>query len=138
MKCKFCQTPIERGYYCAGCYAYLRKHPEGFPTSMPPYGEVIFNDKEEAQCHICGLFYTKLGNHIKFKHHMDINEYKDTYGIYRTHSLCGETYKSKMRKYTKKYYRRVVKKNLIKHGKRTRYKKGQMVIGRGKHIKKDN
>jgi len=138
MKCGYCNKDIDKGRYCPACYAYLRKHPEGFPTSFPHLGELIFNDKDEAQCHICGLFFTKLGNHISFKHHMSVAEYKDAYKLYRTHSLCGEEYKTRMRKYTKKYYRRVVKKNLLKKGRNTRYKKGQEVIGRGKHISKDN
>lgn len=138
MNCIRCGSPTKRAAdTCQPCYNYLKKHPEGFPTTMPPYGVLVRNDKDEVQCHVCGLFYSKLGGHIRQKHNMSIIEYKDTYGIYHGHSLCGEKYITKMRKYTKKYYRRVVKKNLLKHGKKTRYMKGQKVIGRGKHIKKD-
>lgn len=139
MKCIYCGCEVDRrADTCQACYTYLRKHPEGFPSTLPPKGELIFNDKDEVQCHVCGLFYSKLGGHIRQKHHMNITEYKDTYGLYHSVSLCGSKYKDKMRTYIKKYYRRVVKKNLIKHGKKTRYIKGQEVIGRGKHIKKDN
>ena len=40
-----------------------------------------------------------------------------------------------MRKCTKKYYKKVVKKNLIKRGRSTRFLQGKEVIGRGRHIK---
>lgn len=137
MECKFCRKDIDRGRYCPTCYAYLRKHPEGFPSSLPQKGKLIINDKGEVQCHVCGLFFRKLGNHICQKHFLNLNDYKDEYNLYRTHSLCCEDYKNIMRGYTKKYYRRVVKKNLLKRGKKTRFYSGQEVEGRGKHIKCD-
>ena len=120
MECEFCRKDIERGRYCPTCYAYLRKHPEGFPNTLPSKGELVINQRGEVQCHVCGLFFRKLGNHISQKHFLNINDYKDI-----------------MRGHTKKHYRRVVKKNLLKGGKKTRFKPGQEVEGRGKHIKCD-
>ena len=134
MRCSHCNTPISRGTMCSACYAYLRKHPEGW-YPLPPKGEIQLASNGDIICHICGAAYPKLGNHISFKHHMTPTEYKDAFNLYHSAQLTNERYKKKMRKYTKKYYKKVVKKNLIKRGRSTRFLQGKEVIGRGRHIK---
>jgi hypothetical protein len=69
---------------------------------------------------------------------MTITEYKDLYDLLHNTQLTSERYKNKMSHYTKKYYRKVVKKNLLKKGASTRFRIGQLVPGRGRHIKNDN
>lgn len=122
---------------CQRCYIYFRKHPEGY-YPIPPKGSLSFATNGDPICHECGGAYSKLGNHIRQVHDMTIIEYKDKHNLLHNTQLTSEKYKTKMRNYTKKYYRKVVKKNLIKKGILTRFKVGQIVIGRGKHIKNDN
>ena len=135
--CKECgQEHTRTSAICQRCYLYFKKHPEGF-YSIPPKGRLSFAVNGDPICHICGGAYAKLGNHIAQVHKMSIVEYKDTFNLLHSTQLTSEKYKTKMRTYTKKYYRKVVKKNLIKKGERTRFRIGQIVFGRGKHIKND-
>lgn len=122
---------------CQRCYMYFRKHPEGY-YPIPPKGSLSFATNGDPICHECGGAYSKLGNHIRQVHDMTIIEYKDKHNLLHNTQLTSEKYKTKMRNYTKKYYRKVVKKNLIKKGILTRFKIGQLVPGRGRHIKNDN
>jgi hypothetical protein len=119
---------------CQRCYAYLRKHPEGY-YPIPPKGVLTFALNGDPICHVCGGAYSKLGAHITQVHNMTPLEYKDTFNLLHNTKLTSERYKTKMRQYNKKYYRKVVKKNLLKKGVFTRFKIGQFVPGRGKHIK---
>ena len=121
---------------CQRCYTYFKRHPEGY-YPIPPKGTLTFATNGDLICHVCGGAYSKLGNHIRQVHNMTINEYKDEYNLLHSTQLTSEKYKTKMRSYTKKYYRKVVKKNLIKKGVATRFRKGQVVPGRGKHIKNE-
>ena len=119
---------------CQRCYSYFKKHPEGY-YPIPPKGVLLFATNGDPICHICGGAYSKLGNHIRQVHHMTILDYKDTYKLLHSTQLTSANYKTKMQYYNRKYYRKVVKKNLIKHGAATRFRIGQVVSGRGKHIK---
>ena len=121
---------------CQRCYTYFKKHPEGY-YPIPPKGTLTFATNGDPICHICGGAYSKLGNHIRQVHYMKINDYKDEFNLLHNTQLTSEKYKTKMRTYTKKYYRKVVKKNLIKKGVATRFRIGQVVPGRGKHIKNE-
>ena len=47
-------------------------------------------------CHICGKAYSKLGNHIRFKHQMTMKEYKEKYGICNRTKMTSENYQNKM------------------------------------------
>lgn len=131
------QTHTRTAPLCQRCYMYFRKHPEGY-YPIPPKGSLSFATNGDPICHECGGAYSKLGNHIRQVHDMTIIEYKDKHNLLHNTQLTSEKYKTKMRNYTKKYYRKVVKKNLIKKGILTRFKIGQLVPGRGKHIKNDN
>lgn len=131
------QTHNRTAPLCQRCYMYFRKHPEGY-YPIPPNGSLSFATNGDPICHECGGAYSKLGNHIRQVHDMTIIEYKDKHNLLHNTQLTSEKYRTKMRNYTKKYYRKVVKKNLIKKGILTRFKIGQLVPGRGKHIKNDN
>lgn len=118
---------------CQPCYMYLRRHPEGvYP--LPPKGVVELAINGDVICHECGMAYPKLGNHIRFKHNMTQREYKDKHGLLYSTQLTNAKYKKKMRKYVKKHYAKVVSSNLIKKGESTRFQKGQIVPGRGRHL----
>lgn len=132
-KCTICNSPHKRASStCQRCYQYNRKHPEG-RYFLPPYGLIQYASNGDPICHICGEAHSKLGSHILNFHFMYIKDYKDMFGLLHSEKLTNKSYQNKMRQYTKKYYRRVVKKNLLKHGRATRFQIGQEVIGRGKH-----
>ena len=136
-KCTNCFTSHKRNApLCQRCYQYFKKHPEGY-YPIPPKGTLSFATNGDPICHICGGAFSKLGNHIRHVHSMTTKEYKDQYNLLHNTQLTSERYKNKMRHYTKKYYRKVVKKNLLKKGVSTRFRIGQIVPGRGRHIKNE-
>lgn len=107
------------GKYCQACYNYLRKHPEGV-YSLPSKGEVRYAPNGDPICHICGMAYAKLGNHIFNKHKLSQNEYREQFHLYRNTKLTNNDYRKKMSDYNKKYSELVVKENLLEKGKKTR------------------
>jgi hypothetical protein len=107
------------GKHCNSCYAYLRKHPEGVYT-LPKPGEIKYAPNGDPICHICGQAHRKLGNHIKFKHRMSQQEYRDEFKLYRNTRLSNYEYQKTMAGYNKKYRETVVMNNLIEKGKSTR------------------
>lgn len=110
------------GKYCQKCYNYLRKHPEGI-YELPKKGQIAYAYNGDVICHICGMAYGKLGNHIYNKHKMTQEEYREKFGLYRNTKLTNEKYKELMRNYNNKYKEIVVNKNLIENGKNTRLDK---------------
>lgn len=107
------------GKYCNSCYAYLRRHPEG-AYDLPECGVVKYAPNGDPICHICGQAHRKLGNHIRLKHHMEQNEYRDKFKLYRNTRLSNMEYQETMAGYNRKYRDIVVKENLIEKGKGTR------------------
>jgi len=123
------------GKHCQKCYLYLKKHPEG-KYELPPKGEVRYAANGDPICHICGMAYRKLGNHIAFKHHISQNEYRDMFKLYHNTKLSNNDYKQHMREYNKRDYSIVVEKNLIENGVNTRTSNKNILPGRklGKKI----
>ena len=107
------------GKHCNSCYAYLRKHPEGV-YKLPECGEIKYAPNGDPICHICGQAHRKLGNHIKFKHNISQNEYRDKFKLYRNTRLSNMEYQETMANYNNLYKDQVVIKNLIEKGKDTR------------------
>lgn len=107
------------GKYCNSCYAYLRRHPEG-AYDLPECGVVKYAPNGDPICHICGQAHRKLGSHIRLKHHMEQNEYRDKFKLYRNTRLSNMEYQENMADYNRKYRDIVVKENLIEKGKGTR------------------
>lgn len=137
MKCKLksCTGEARTKYlgYCQACYKYFKDGKKIYP--IPADGTIISNEDGEIICHECGKAFAKLGNHIHQRHNMTLNEYKDKHKLYHNDKLTSEDYQERMRKYTDENYRKVVIKNLIKKGKKTRFKIGSITKGAGKHIK---
>ena len=128
--CKLCGDLFNHaGYYCQSCSAYLRLHPEGL-YPQPEYREVLYADNGDPVCHICRKAYRKLGNHIKFKHHIDPNVYKERYGLTHNTRLCNQEYVEKMREYNIENWDVVVSRNLIEMGKGTRVSKDNILPAR--------
>ena len=117
------------GKYCNTCYSYLRKHPEGeYP--LPPKGVIHYASNGDPICHICGQAHRKLGNHIRFKHNMTQNEYRDMFQLYHNTRLSNYEYIENMSQINNKHRDIVVKENLIKGGAKTRITHENGLAGR--------
>lgn len=124
------------GKYCQKCYMYLKLHPEGvYP--LPPKGEVVYAPNGDPICHICGMAYRKLGNHIFNRHGITQNQYREMFKLYHNTKLSNKEYQDTMRKYNKDNYDVVVVENLIKGGVDTRVSENNILPGRklGGYIK---
>lgn len=119
-QCQMCGgNNTTTGKYCNTCYSYLRKHPEGdYP--LPPKGVIHYASNGDPICHICGQAHRKLGNHIRFKHNITQNEYRDMFKLYHNTRLSNYEYIENMSQINNKYKDKVVKENLIKCGVNTR------------------
>ena len=114
--CNLCgEVSDTTGKYCQKCYLYLKVHPEGV-YKLPPKGEVHYAPNGDPICHICGMAYRKLGNHIAFRHHLTQEAYRELFNLYHNTKLSNDEYKETMREYNKRDYDKVVKENLIKGG----------------------
>lgn len=122
------------GKHCNSCYAYLKTHPEGI-YDLPNEGEVRYAKNGDPICHICGMAFRKLGNHIQFKHHLSQEEYRDRFKLYRNTKLSNIDYQITMSNYNKIYKEIVVNQNLIEKGKSTRIITGQEFKERRKYGK---
>lgn len=107
------------GKYCNTCYGYLRNHPEGV-YDIPEVGKITYAPNGDPICHICGQAHRKLGNHIRFKHNMSQQEYRDKFKLYRNTRLSNYEYQKTMSNYNKEHRNKVVLDNLIEKGKSTR------------------
>ena len=117
------------GKYCNTCYSYLRKHPEG-EYLLPPKGVIHYASNGDPICHICGQAHRKLGNHIRFKHNMTQNEYRDMFKLYHNTRLSNYEYIENMSQIKNKHKDIVVKENLIKCGVKTRITHENGLAGR--------
>lgn len=129
-QCQMCGSDnTTTGKYCNTCYSYLRKHPEGeYP--LPPKGVIHYASNGDPICHICGQAHRKLGNHIRFKHNMTQNEYRDMFQLYHNTRLSNYEYIENMSQINNKHKDVVVKENLIKCGAKTRITHENGLAGR--------
>lgn len=95
-KCKYCEV-ITSGNVCQTCRKYLKNGGE-FHTPPEP-GTVAVDSRGFYICHICGMAYMKLGEHVKLKHKMSINEYREKFGLMKKQQLTGKEYHKKMSEY---------------------------------------
>ena len=117
------------GKYCNTCYSYLRKHPEReYP--LPPKRVINYASNGDPICHICGQAHRKLGNHIRFKHNITQNEYRDMFQLYHNTRLSNYEYIENMSQINNKHKDIVVKENLIKCGIKTRITHKNGIAGR--------
>ena len=129
-QCQMCGgNNTTTGKYCNACYSYLRKHPEGdYP--LPPKGVIHYASNGDPICHICGQAHRKLGNHIRFKHNITQNEYRDMFKLYHNTRLSNYEYINNMSQINNKHKDKVVKENLIKCGVNTRISHENGLSGR--------
>lgn len=130
---KYCQIcgKINKtnGSICQRCYRYLRRHPEG-KYEIPSDGVVKYALNGDVICHICGEAHRRLGSHIKIYHGMTQNEYRDKFKLYHNTKLSNVQYIEKMSELNKINSEKVVAKNLLKNGIRTRVSHNHHLKGR--------
>ncbi len=58
---------------------------------MQVFGEigVLADDGEKVQCHLCGKWFSHLGNHALYKHKIAPDDYRAVYGLNRTTGLIS-------------------------------------------------
>jgi len=61
----------------------------------------ISNENTHVQCHICGLFFTSLGNHIQKRHTITTREYKIQYGLRLSKGLVSPKYRQQLKQRVK-------------------------------------
>lgn len=127
--CKFCSTevdgPLSKGY-CPNCYRYFVLY--GYKYFEPSkIGSISYVKDETSKqngwpiCHICGMAFQKLQQHIYYTHHLAKNEYCDLFGLDHGIRLTGETYHNKMREHA---LANNMDEQLRSVGAKTRYKEG--------------
>lgn len=126
MKCKFCDkeaVPNHRGY-CQSCYKYFILDRKSV-YDLPEIGKVEYTEGGDPICHICGMAYRKLGNHIYQIHHMTVYDYTTKFKLnHRRNNLTNLDYRLHMKNIQKDY---CVTENLIEKGKPTRIKDGDQL-----------
>jgi predicted transcriptional regulator len=67
--------------------------------STPKFGAIgrITSIDGKAQCHICGRLFGHLGAHIKRRHGMEADAYRECFGLNRNTGLIGQNLAEKRR-----------------------------------------
>lgn len=123
-------TPRSYGGLCQGCYKYFKKGGKVYP--LPEAGKVERDENGKVICHICGRSYTKLGGHVKESHDMTIEKYKEEFGLCRRTKTTEESYSLIMRDNA---YKNNMDQRLLKFGKQTRIKKGEIDKRKNKKVR---
>ena len=136
--CPMCNTPHHRlAPLCQRCYLYNKKHPNDIPI-IPRPGEIIYSpNKNEIRCHVCGRLFAKPLQHAYYVHNLTEKEYRARYQFYNRARITGTKYHNKMHDHNQSHHDVVVEENLLHHGTKTRFQKGQPVPNRGHHIRKE-
>ena len=88
------------------------------------YGVIEYDQDGKPICEICKKSFNRVLSHVRQKHDMSEREYKLTFGFELTKGICSIESAERTRIKTLANYSRVIAKNLLKAGKRTRYVKG--------------
>lgn len=88
------------------------------------YGKPEYNNDGHIKCEICGKYFTRVVSHVRQKHDMNEREYKLTYGFDLTKGLVSPESKEKSRQAALRNYNKVIAKNLLDKGVKTRFKVG--------------
>ena len=90
-------------------------------TKHKDYAKVVLDEEGRLTCHICGRTFRKLGAHVVQKHFITTDEYRAAYGLYKTIGLVSQEHREQLSALVSP---KIIKNNLIRKGKDTRYKKG--------------
>lgn len=88
------------------------------------------NHKPTIQCLECGKRFVRPLSHVWQVHGLSAREYKELHGLDVKKGIASEAYKEIMREHTNANRAKVIEQNLLKHGKRSRFKKGDQSLGK--------
>ena len=71
---------------CDSCLCMVKKHPVIY---IPPIGEIHYDTDGNILCHVCGRSFKKLTQHLKHKHRISTDEYREKFELNRTSKLTG-------------------------------------------------
>lgn len=136
MNCKKCGVLTIRTSnsqkYCAVCRAEATKYTEYRSTWQRNRNDAraTRDITGKIPCVICGKYYTKPIAHAWQRHGTDEREYKQYAGLDHKKGIIPEEAREVLRKYVRANYAKVVTKNLLTNGKKSRYKRGDPNIGK--------
>lgn len=104
-QCRCCGEYFKslNGIMCSACKKYFREG--GKRVAPPPKGEVEKDYRGYYICHICGMAYPKLLEHVRRKHHMTADEYREEFGLTKAQQLTSDEYHEKMSQHMKEQLR---------------------------------
>lgn len=115
---------------CQSCHVYFRNG--GTVHPLPSAGRIEKDERGYVICHICGKAYKRLGSHVKEKHHMSIDEYKEKFGLCRRTRTTEDGYSRKMHDHA---LANDMDKQLLVVGFETRIQKGSSKMRGGKEVR---
>jgi hypothetical protein len=110
------------GLVCERCYQRVQRNSKVYP--LPGYGEIAYSPDGKPICHICGKAYKKPLTHAWQIHGLTEKEYKKEFGLDVTVGILSEESRELARKRVYENYDVAIAENLLKKGKKTRFKKG--------------
>ena len=88
------------------------------------YGIIEYDELGNPMCEVCGNHYKRVVSHVRQKHDMNEREYKKAYGFDLKKGICSKESAMKSRIRVFENYDKVVEKNLIDKGKKSRFNDG--------------
>ena len=55
--------------------------------------------EDKVECHICGKWFIYLAPHLRWKHNLTVDEYREDFGLNRTQPLCTPSLSEKHRRH---------------------------------------
>lgn len=108
------------GMICERCNQRERNNPITY--ELPEYGEVAYSPEGKPICHICGKAFDKLIAHVWQIHRLRAREYKKEFGLDVIKGIMSKESTEIARQRNKENYDLVVEENLLKNGKKSRFK----------------
>lgn len=68
-------------------------------TDSLALGQLVSDNGEKVQCHICGRWFILLAPHLRWKHNLTPDEYREDFGLNRTQPLCAQSLSEKHRRH---------------------------------------
>lgn len=88
------------------------------------YGKIEYDEAGKPICEICGKSFKRVLAHVRQKHDMNEREYKLEFGFDLRKGICSKESSEATRRKTLENYDKVIKENLLKGGKKSRFKVG--------------
>lgn len=86
-------------------------------------------ENKKIKCLECGKSFLRPCSHVWQVHGLSARDYKALHGLDVRRGIATEEYRDRMREHVVKNYKKVVEKNLIKNGIKSRFKKGDHTAG---------